>query len=525
MEDYLLRVQVFDLALIKSVASQSDTPLIPGTSVVTFTITISNQGTITATNVVVVDYVPALLTYSQASNAGWSANTTTPTRTLASPLAPGTSTDIQIVLSVPLAANGQTITNTAEIANAADDKGTPITDIDSTPDNLNTESPVKDDVTNENGRIPGQDEDDHDIAVVGARELVAIGNLVWYDTDNDGVFDSGEQPISGVTVTLFYSGGNPLSGTPVRTTTTDVSGRYVFDNLLPGAYFVFIGAENFQNGGTLAGYFNSTDAGNDETSDQNLDENGIDDPAPATNGIRSRIYDLQPNTEPVNDEDTGYTGILGDNSVNMTADFGFYTLKLGDFVWRDDNNNGVRDAGEPGVDGVLVVLRDTNGNVVSTTVTSAGFYTFTGLAAGTYTVAITPTVGYRSSTVDEAIDMPTDDTGAGVADNGVGSSDGVIVSTPFTLTAVRVLLALLPPIYRTTVTAPRPTPPSTSASGRRCNSATWCGSTTVQAVPCWPTMEGSTSASKASTVLRSNCLTRVESDQHDSHCRRRPLLV
>ena len=64
---------------------------------------------------------------------------------------------------------------------------------------------------------------------------------------------------------------------------------------------------------------------------------------------------------------------------------------LGDTVWYDHNANGVQDANESGIENVTVNLLDSNGSVIDTMVTdAAGFYQFTNLLAGDYTVAIDP---------------------------------------------------------------------------------------------------------------------------------------
>ena len=73
---------------------------------------------------------------------------------------------------------------------------------------------------------------------------------------------------------------------------------------------------------------------------------------------------------------------------------------IGDFVWNDLNNNGIQDAGEPGINGVTVTLTDTAKDSL-TTVTglspagysympagTSGYYQFAGLCAGSYTVTI-----------------------------------------------------------------------------------------------------------------------------------------
>lgn len=61
--------------------------------------------------------------------------------------------------------------------------------------------------------------------------------------------------------------------------------------------------------------------------------------------------------------------------------------KIGDFVWHDKNVNGIQDNGEPGIEGVVVEL--TYGSTTVTTTTDAnGYYEFTGLPNGTYSVKV-----------------------------------------------------------------------------------------------------------------------------------------
>jgi uncharacterized repeat protein (TIGR01451 family) len=74
---------------------------------------------------------------------------------------------------------------------------------------------------------------------------------------------------------------------------------------------------------------------------------------------------------------------------------------IGNFVWFDSNNNGLQDAGEPGINGCTITLY-TAGNVqVGLPVVSAnningfpGYYSFCGLAAGSYYLVVTPPAGY-----------------------------------------------------------------------------------------------------------------------------------
>ena len=62
----------------------------------------------------------------------------------------------------------------------------------------------------------------------------SIGNLVWRDTDGDGVQDGGEPGIDGVTVRLLDGAGNATG----KSTVTAGGGIYGFANLSPGNYIV-----------------------------------------------------------------------------------------------------------------------------------------------------------------------------------------------------------------------------------------------------------------------------------------------
>ncbi|MEZ4707417.1 MAG: SdrD B-like domain-containing protein [Caldilineaceae bacterium] len=245
------------------------------------------------------------------------------------------------------------------------------------------------------------------------RNLVAIGNRVWLDqgaganTDN-GLLDGDEQGADNVTVELYRAGDVPGTNAPLATTTTANGGYYLFDNLAAGDYFVHVPASNFTAGAPLAGYRSSTGAGSDETTDQDVDENGDDD---ESDGVSSQVYSLQPNSEQTEEGQSNYTGVLDDDNVNFTADFGFVpTLSLGNLVFADYRNNGIYEPtrNDYGIDGVTVLLyRDVDGSgdltagdgapIMSTTTSGGGFYLFSNLEPGDYVVEL-PASNFAANT-------------------------------------------------------------------------------------------------------------------------------
>ena len=71
----------------------------------------------------------------------------------------------------------------------------------------------------------------------------SVGDLVWYDTDKDGIQGAGEGGVSGVRVILNDTGGNE-----VTRTTTDANGKYLFTGLAPGDYVVVFDTTTLPSG-------------------------------------------------------------------------------------------------------------------------------------------------------------------------------------------------------------------------------------------------------------------------------------
>ena len=240
-----------------------------------------------------------------------------------------------------------------------------------------------------------------------ATPVYSLGNRVWFDADNDGLRGGAELGVPNAVVNLLDGVGALLTST-----TTDADGYYRFDNLSAGNYIVEIAASNFQAAGPLVGYSSSTGAGQEASPNTNGDDNdnGLD--VPVAGAVRSAMVALGPgDVEPVGEGDLG-PGDPGavDARSNLTVDFGFITaplFSLGNRVWFDANNDGLRGGSELGVLGATVNLLDGTGAPLASTTTDAdGYYRFDDLPAGDYIVEIAasnfqgagPLVGTGSST-------------------------------------------------------------------------------------------------------------------------------
>jgi len=196
----------------------------------------------------------------------------------------------------------------------------------------------------------------------------SIGDFVWNDLNGNGVQDAGEPGLPGLTVTL----GGAASGTTV----TDANGGYQFNGLAAGSYTVTVG--------TPGGY---TASPSNQGGDPDKDSNGS--PASVTLATNSSV----------------------DNSV----DFGFVPIppppsgQIGDYVWEDENGNGIQDASEPGLAGLTVTLTGPV-NAVTTTDGNGG-YLFSGLPAGSYTVCVATPFGFTASPSNQGGDPNKDSNG------------------------------------------------------------------------------------------------------------------
>ena len=206
-------VPVFDLALIKTLAEGQTSSVTPGSNV-TFTITVTNQGTIDATDIQINDYTPTGLILNDSD---WTETAGVATlNTAIATLAVGASTTVNITFTVDINFEGNSITNNAEIAAATNALG--LSDADSVPasEDGTTQDSIDDDVANATGG------DDYDYAEITT--LYHIGTHFWVDANSNGKFDDGEKAIGGALVELYDE-----NGTKIAETNTTGDGEYGFD--------------------------------------------------------------------------------------------------------------------------------------------------------------------------------------------------------------------------------------------------------------------------------------------------------
>lgn len=161
-----------------------------------------------------------------------------------------------------------------------------------------------------------------DAGLVTATGTLALGDQVWSETDNDGLFEpeNGELGVDGVRLNLYLDvngDGTPTLDEYIGTTTTATAsgfaGRYLFSNLAPGTYIVVVAPQSFSGTGALFGQVTST--GNDPAPDPDDDVNGDDNGTDVGALTASRPVTLTDNGEPTSED--------GNNDTNLTVDFGF----------------------------------------------------------------------------------------------------------------------------------------------------------------------------------------------------------
>lgn len=220
----------------------------------------------------------------------------------------------------------------------------------------------------------------------------SISGFVYYDKNDNGVKDEGEDPIVDVEIRLV---GTDLYGNPVaqRSMQTNAQGFYEFNNLAPGSYTV----TEIHPAGWVDGQDN--DLGDFESEGKTDDGTGsvgndvftdIDLPA-ATRGVNYNFGELKP---------------LGGGEVAAC---------ISGFVYHDEDNDGVFGENEEPISGVQIVLRGPDGFERKAFTDASGAYSFCGLEPSTqYTITEKQPKGWRDG---------KDTKGTGIDEGDVSGND------------------------------------------------------------------------------------------------------
>jgi hypothetical protein len=192
---------------------------------------------------------------------------------------------------------------------------------------------------------------------------ITVNGTTWHDLNADGIDGDTEPGLPDVKVTLYDNDGDE-----VGTTTTGPNGVWTFIDMPPGTYHVKITPPTVESG---------------------------------------LVYMISP--RPVNQTSTGdfnpitqkstSTFIEGGSSSGGIFDCGLYLpATIGDRIWFDDTPNGIQDGDEESFDVPMTInLFDALGYKVEETLsTDKGFYKFTGVKPGSYTLEfIIPDEDYK----------------------------------------------------------------------------------------------------------------------------------
>lgn len=233
---------------------------------------------------------------------------------------------------------------------------------------------------------------------------INVGNFVWDDLDQDGRQDAGEPGIGGVTVQLWNGAKTALIGQ----TTTNANGNYTLIAPTPGDYRVRV---------LLPG---SGDQFSPKDTATATDQTDSDiNPSGGNSGFTD-IYPFASNLISITTIDAGILRFRTPTPTRTPT-----PISVGNFVWLDQDHDGVQDGSEPGVGGITVQLWNaTKTALVDSAVTnSAGFYHLTAPTPGSYRVRVVLPGGSQIAPKDAA--TATDQTDSDVNPSGpdVGFTD------------------------------------------------------------------------------------------------------
>ena len=192
---------------------------------------------------------------------------------------------------------------------------------------------------------------------------IIVGNLIWYDENQNGTQDIGETGVPGVCVKLF----DAVSQNLIASTTSDSNGYYGFSVEKGKSVFLSFDAP-------LGVEFSPLPAGGGRT------DSAVDPNTGKTNTITASTNHF--------DEDAGL--IWKESSPPESTNSNIQSI-----VWFDENHNGILDSEENGVAGIQLNLYDAqSGTLLATSRTdSEGHYQFSLESGKQYSLRVLPNLG------------------------------------------------------------------------------------------------------------------------------------
>ena len=228
---------------------------------------------------------------------------------------------------------------------------------------------------------------------------ISIGDAVWIDENQNGIFDIDEQGANNQIINLHAEDGTFIDRAFSRIGPSGQAGYYQFADQAPGNYYIRLTTQQGIS-------YSDANQGSDDTLDSDITD---------SNGPGSTDIFFIPSGGGTEDIDVGLI---------------LQTATLGDRVWIDSNGNGIQDAGEEGLNGVKVELFNIFDVQVGETVTSTiggedGIYLFEDVFPTDYYVKFEIPDGFVSS--------PSDMGGVDGTDSDVNDSNGPGTTSIFLL--------------------------------------------------------------------------------------------
>jgi len=368
-----IEVGSFDLSLNKTLAAGQALGVRPG-EVVSYTITVKNEGIFPGYDVEVVDHLPQGMILSGSDTNGWIVTgSQLATNTIPGPIQPGDSVSINIDLLLTYGNPNSSIKNVAEVAGATDSEGNFIKDVDSEPETTTT--------------VDEEEffEDDEAAQAITLEDYDPIGYIYC---DKTGVIITGGR----IEVTSMPIGGSIFYATDGITgdTLDGRTGYYqFFTNGVPGIYeMTYIHPNGFPLSTTILrepGAFDPTGRDGDPAFDRDGDANNnyvtlgsdVDSNYLADITIGANPYYMSFDLE------------AGDPFIDLN-NIPVSCIFIGTVVCEDNGGDGNLDTGvDNGFAGLTVNLYDCTDTLtpIATTLTEAnGGYRFDGLDDGCYKV-------------------------------------------------------------------------------------------------------------------------------------------